>query len=283
MEIKIKVFQSPTLFLLCTLIGLAPTQDLQDSMVLIPPGSYQMGSSNDPDFKRTGHPETINSFYLANYEVTVAEFEQFIEATNYETDADKAGESSVWVDKHIETKSGVNWKYDAQGRLRSGFEYTHPVIHVSWNDATAYCQWLSQKTGLTYRLPTEAEWEYAARGVKNSSYFSVGSNMIGNDPMDEAAWYSSNSAAKTHSVGEKKANEMGIHDMVGNVWEWCQDKYNYLPNNREHIQAENGYSRVCRGGSWESGSAYLHVTFKVIVSSPNRCSSDMGFRVVREL
>jgi formylglycine-generating enzyme len=267
-----------------THLGLNQTEQIsQDNMVLIPAGSYQMGSSNDPDFKRTGHPEIINSFYLAKYEVTVEEFEQFIEATHYETDADKEGGSMVLIDKHMETKSGINWKCDANGKLRSGFEYTHPVIHVSWNDATAYCQWLSQKTGLTYRLPTEAEWEYAARGVKNSSYFSVGSNRVGNDPMDEAAWTASNSADRTHPVGQKKANELGLHDMIGNVSEWCQDKYQYLPNTREHILAENGYSRVCRGGSWESGPAYLHVTFLRIVSSPSRCGSDMGFRIVREL
>lgn len=115
MKIILKVIRPPTLLLLCTLIGLAPTQDLQDSMVLIPTGSYQMGSSDDKNFKRAGHPETINSFYLAKYEVTVAEFEQFIEATNYETDADRAGESMILVDNHPEAKSGINWKYDASG------------------------------------------------------------------------------------------------------------------------------------------------------------------------
>jgi formylglycine-generating enzyme required for sulfatase activity len=268
-----------------THLGLIQTEQvLQDSMLLIPGGSYQMGSSNDPELKRTGHPETIKSFYLAKYEVTLEEFEQFIDATHYETDADKAGGSMVLIDKHMETKSGINWKCDANGKLRSGFEYTHPVIHVSWNDAVAYCQWLSQKTGLTYRLPTEAEWEYAARGVKNSSYFSAGSNMIGNDPMDEAAWTSSNSADRTHPVGQKKANELGLHDMIGNVWEWCQDKYQYMPNNRNFVQSgDNGYARACRGGSWESTPANLHVTFARFTTQASRCGSDIGFRVVREL
>lgn len=284
MKIILKIIHPPTLLLLCTLIGLTPKQDLQDNMVLIPAGSYQMGSSDDKDLKRAGHPETINSFYLAKYEVTVEEFEQFIDATHYETDADKEGGSMVLIDKHMETKSGINWKCDANGKLRSGFEYTHPVIHVSWNDATAYCQWLSQKTGLTYRLPTEAEWEYAARGVKNSSYFSVGSNMIGNDPMDEAAWTASNSADCTHPVGQKKANELGLHDMIGNVWEWCQDKYQYVPNTREFTRAgDTGYGRSSRGGSWESNPTHLHVIFSRIESSPSNCSSDMGFRIVREL
>ena len=287
---------SPTLLLLCSLLStqlpnathiiaeLSTKQALQDSMVLIPGGSYQMGSSNDPNFKRAGHPENIKSFYFAKYEVTLEEFEQFIDATHYETDADKAGGSIVLIDKHHETKSGINWKCDANGKLRSGFEYTHPVIHVSWNDAVVYCQWLSQKTGQTYRLPTEAEWEYAARGVKNSSYFAVGSNMIGNDPMDEAAWTASNSAAKTHPVGQKKGNELGLHDMIGNVWEWCQDEYQYMPNNRDFVKAgEKGYARTCRGGSWESNPANLHVTFPMFVTNANYCSSYVGFRVVREL
>jgi len=254
--------------------GLTPV--VEDSMVLIPGGSFQMGSNDDKNLKRTGRPVNVSSFYLSKYEVTVAEFEQFIDATSYQTDADKDG-GSYYHEGHVKRRSGINWKYDAAGQLRRSSEYSHPVIHISWNDATAYCQWLSQKTGLTYRLPTEAEWEYAARGINNSSYFSIGS-----DAVDEMAWYESNSAYTTHPVGQKNANELGLYDMNGNAWEWCQDQYQNWPDNMGYAQGgSSGDLRVCRGGSWETKPMGLHVTFARFVSSANNCYNDTGFRVVR--
>ena len=237
-----------------------------------------MGHNSGESDEQPVHTVDIGSFYLSKYEVTVEEFEQFIEATNYETDADKDGESIIWIDNHLEKKSGINWKYDADGRPRSGFEYTHPVIHVSWNDAVAYCQWLSQKTGLTYRLPTEAEWKYAAKGVKNSSYSYAGALTI-----DEVAWYVSNSGSRTHPVGQKKATELGLHDIIGNVQEWCQDwnKSNY-DRSRSSLSINIDFLRACCGGSWVSSSISLSSTFRTVTKA-NRCGSDIGFRIAREL
>lgn len=298
-HINPQVMRQPTIFfLLCTLLlatsSLEPqpipknsasnlTAMVPDSMVLIPGGSFQMGKSDDENYKKTGQAVNLSSFYLSKYEVTVEEFEQFIYATGYTTDADKDG-GSYYLEGHVKKRNDVNWKYDVAGNLRPSSEYDHPVVHVSWNDATAYCQWLSQKTGQTYRLPTEAEWEYAARGVKNSSYFQVGSNIL-----DEIAWYASNSALKTHPVGQKKANELGLYDMIGNVYEWCQDSYKDRPSNAKPysqistFQGQNAaYLRGCRGGSWESNSSGLHVTFNRVVSSASNCYNDTGFRVARQ-
>lgn len=262
----------------------APEQKLvsieSENLVLIPGGSFQMGHSNDETYKITGRPATVNSFYLSKYEVTVAEFEQFIYATGYKTDADKEG-GSYYHDGHVKKRDGVNWKYNAAGQLRSSSEYDHPVIHISWNDATAYCQWLSQKTGQTYRLPTEAEWEYAARGVKNSSYFHIGSNAL-----DTIAWHAANSALKTHPVGQKQANEMGLYDMIGNAREWCQDLYAYDALKRQAFPSQDGqsaYARCCRGGSWESKASWLHVTFSSVIMSASSSFNDTGFRVLKQL
>lgn len=252
---------------------------VQDNMVLIPGGSFQMGHSDDEHLKRIGKKVNVSSFYLSKYEITVEEFEQFIHATGYETDADKDG-GSYYIEGYAKKRSGVNWKYDAAGQLRPSSEYDHPVVHISWNDATAYCQWLSQKNAQTYRLPTEAEWEYAARGAKNSSYFQIGSSSL-----DKIAWYAENSALETHPVGQKQANEMGLYDMIGNACEWCQDRYSYDAYQRQafpSLDQNMGYARCCRGGSWESSAAYLHITFSRIVNNPGRSYNDTGFRIVRQ-
>jgi formylglycine-generating enzyme required for sulfatase activity len=110
------------------------------------------------------HIVTLNDFWVSKYEVTVAEFKTFIDATAYQTDADKKGSSIIWDGKTSNTKACVNWRCDTRGNIRPESDSSHPVIHVSWNDATEYCNWLSKQSGRTYRLPTEAEWEFAARG-----------------------------------------------------------------------------------------------------------------------
>jgi formylglycine-generating enzyme required for sulfatase activity len=125
-----------------------------------------------------------------------------------------------------------------------------PVEQVSWNDVQEFIQKLNQKTGKTYRLPTEAEWEYAARDA------STGSAVLysGSNNIDEVAWYSGNSGSKTHPVGQKWANALGIYDMSGNVWEWCSDWYGtYSSSSQSNPQgASTGTVRVLRGGSWNN-------------------------------
>ena len=127
---------------------------------------------------------------------------------------------------------------------------TNPVESVSWNDCQTFIQKLNKRTGKTFRLPTEAEWEYAARGGKKSrGYKYSGSNDIGT-----VAWYRSNSGIKTHAVGTKAPNELGLYDMSGNVWEWCNDWYGDYSSNAQTnpTGAESGSRRVNRGGSWFS-------------------------------
>ena len=124
-------------------------------------------------------------------------------------------------------------------------------INVSWYDAIAYCKWLSKETGKHFRLPTEAEWEYASRGGITSAHY----KYSGSNSIDNVGWYSDNSGVKTHTVGTKRSNELGLYDMSGNVWEWCNDYYNssyYGSSPSSNPKGpSSGTSRVLRGGSWD--------------------------------
>ena len=133
-----------------------------------------------------------------------------------------------------------------------------PVKSVSWNDCQKFIMKLNRMTGLNFRLPTEAEWEYAARGgAKSRGYKYSGSNDI-----DAVAWYDSNSSGKTQTVATKQANELGLYDMSGNVWEWCSDWYgDYSSSPQTNPKGPStGYDRVCRGGSWCSDVWFCQVS-----------------------
>ena len=250
-------------------------------MVYVEGGTFKMGSEEGDSDEKPIHEVSVNNYYIGMYEVTVAQFKRFIDATSYQTDAEKDGDSYIWNGSEWEKKAGINWEYDTQGNRRPESEYQHPVIHVSWNDCKAFCNWLSKETGEDYRLPTEAEWEYVARGGNKSK----GYNYSGSNSLDELAWYNGNSGSKTHSVGDKESNELGIYDISGNVWEWCSDWYGadyYGKSPKENPQGpENGEYRVVRGGSWGNSDNSCRVAGRNSVN-PNSRVNDLGFRLVRD-
>ncbi|MDR0895605.1 MAG: SUMF1/EgtB/PvdO family nonheme iron enzyme [Prevotellaceae bacterium] len=172
--------------------------------------------------------DTVKSFYIGKYTITQAQWERV---------------------------TGSN-----PSKSRQGGQY--PVEYVSWDEAQKYCEKLSKLTDKSYRLPTEAEWEYAARGGKESK----GYEYSGSDTLDEVGWYDGNSGGHTHEVGQLKPNELGIYDMSGNVWEWCSDEV-------------WGSDRVLRGGSWNYGAKYCRSADRSYIVPGNRSSYD-GFRVV---
>jgi len=260
---------------------LQPT--IPDGMVWVKGGTFMMGSpatEKDRSDDETQHSVTVNSFYVGKYEVTVAEFKKFIESTAYETDADKGGSSYVYVTEWKEQK-GVNWKCDTRGNLRPSNEYNHPVVHVSWNDATEYCKWLSKSTGKKYRLPTEAEWEYAAAGGANQQH----TQWAGTDDKTllhryANTWGNQDGYATTAPVGSLQANALGLHDMSGNVWEWCSDWYGAYPtgSKTDPKGADKGVYRVLRGGGWGHGSQFCRAACRV-VSEPDYRRRHIGFRL----
>jgi sulfatase modifying factor 1 len=248
-----------------------------DEMVLVKGGCYEMGDSFDGRFNdnKPVHEVCVNSFYIRKYEVTVDEFRKFVDNTGYTTDAEKAGDCFYHAGDNWEISNKMNWKHP-------GYNTTdeHPVACVSWNDAMAYIAWLSKNFGKKYRLPTEAEWEYAARsrGMKEKW---PDTNRISD--LRKFAWYDKNSGKKAHNVGQKRNNRLGLHDMCGNAWEWVADKYdaNYYKNSQKQnpLGPASGMFNVLRGGSWIDTADDIHVTRRM-KSLPDFSSSNFGFRYV---
>jgi formylglycine-generating enzyme required for sulfatase activity len=209
------------------------------------PDSEQGRNSNEGP----QHSVTIKTaFAIGQYQVTFDEYDAFCTATN----RNKPGD---------------------QGWGRGN----RPVIHVSWEDAVAYCEWLFQQTGRTYRLPSEAEWEYACRAGTTTAY-SFGDDI---SQLGAYAWFYDNSNQQTHPVGEKQPNAWGLYDMHGNVWEWCQDRwhgsYQGAPGDGSAWETGSEKNRLLRGGSWASGNGNCRVAYRNCAHDPG---SSYGFRVV---
>lgn len=264
-------------------------KDIENNMVKITGGSFMMGCTSEQsdcnNDEKPAHQVTVSDFYIGKYEVTVAQFAAFVNETNYRTFAEIRGSHHIYSDS-IMKKDGVNWRCSVDGFLRPLCEYNHPVIFVDWYDAEAFCTWVSIKTGKHYRLPTEAEWEYAARGGStqmNQTKYS-GSNIIW-----EVAWCGKYSESRTYPVGLKKPNNLGLYDMSGNVWEWCADYYdeNYyktcIDTNPKGPKSETLF-RTLRGGAWESGlrTCRLSIRERGDASGLNRNFGNIGFRLVQD-
>lgn len=248
---------------------------------LVNGGTFEMGDYIGDGYsdQRPVHNVKLDSYYIMKKEVTVAQFEKFINETGYKTLADRTGSSEVWLENSRKSKENTNWRCNEIGEQRKQEEYNHPVVHVTWDDANEYCKWLSKKEGKTVRLPTEAEWEYAAREEGKRVKFA------GTD--EEAAfldysWISTNSKDKSQPVATKKPNSLGIYDMNGNVAEWCGDYYSdYTSENKANPKGPaTGDYRVIRGSSW------MHL---VAIRNTERHSDvqvgkgpDVGFRCVKE-
>jgi len=259
-------------------------------MVFIPGGSFQMGSTGDKSDETPMHTVTLSGFYMGKYEVTQAQWKAVM---------------------------GSNPSYFTSSPATGEIQDDCPVENVSWYDVIVFCNKLSMMEGLTpayripgfnstdpvdwgsvptssdntwdaveivdgstgYRLPTEAQWEYAARGGNGSP---GNFTYAGSDTIDNVAWYLDNSGNKTHEVGKKAPNGLGLYDMSGNVFEWCWDWYGSYSSSAQTdpIGTSFGSDRVERGGSWGSDAEYVRSAYRGIYY-PNCRLNFIGFRLVR--
>ena len=213
---------------------------------------------------------TLDGFYIGMLEVTQSQWEKVM------------GTTVIQLNNEVNNDTKERYPYTYQDLLEKlrGVGADYPMYHVTWFDAVEFCRRLSEKTGRTYALPTEAQWEYAARGGKNAD----GTIYAGSNVLDEVAWCDEKT---THPCGTKRANSLGIYDMSGNVWEWCSDwfgeKYiNYDTHNPTGPkEAQPGQMRVKRGGSWKTGGCCCKVSYRS-GSGPYNDSVDWGagFRIV---
>ena len=256
-----------------------PPQGDVGSMVLIPAGEFQMGSNNGDGDERPVHTVYVDAFYMDKYEVTNAEYAAFLNAKGKHIDR-----GLTWLDignSHARINL-VGGTY----RAEAGYE-NHPAVKVSWYGAMAYAQWADK------RLPTEAEWEKAARGGL------VGKKYPWGDTIDPTKANYNWNVGGTTPVGSYPANEYGLYDMAGNAWEWCLDEYdedfyrtsprrnpiagaNNVPevlNAFANNNLTNAY-RVLRGGSWSNYARNVRVAYRNSLSPTNSYSS-MGFRCAR--
>jgi formylglycine-generating enzyme required for sulfatase activity len=243
--------------------------------VFVKGGNYKMGCTSEQgknclDHEKPVHSVTLDDFYIGKLPITNSQFGTFLNEVGIQV-----LEGSPWFDlsaSKLEEKSGKFFP-------KKGFEI-HPITGVNWFGAKAFCEWLSQKSSRSYRLPTEAEWEYAARGGQASQFY----QYAGSNTAEDVAWYASNIHQGTMPVGRKKPNELGIHDMSGNAWEWCSDWYGpYTPEDQDNPKGpDTGEYRVIRGGSWKNKVVSCRVSDRYYFN-PKICYLSFGFRVVRHI
>lgn len=223
-----------------------PSSYIEPEMIKIKGGTFEMGSYNGKDNEKPLHKVTVSSFYIGKYEVTNKEYRMY------------------------DSSHRTGWSDD-----------DHPVEEVSWYDSVKYCEWLSNKTGKNYRLPTEAEWEYACRAGSTTEYY------WGIFMNDSYCWYivssrNDNFIYNSHPIGERLPNDWGLCDMSGNVSEWCSDWYGDYPS--DSVTNPNGPSsgsyRVRRGGKWSDDADICRSAYRII-GSPNEGYNGNGFRLAR--
>ena len=262
-------------------------------LVDIPGGTFRMGGRGDDD-EKPEHTVTVSAFRLGKYEVTVGQFRRFVEATEYSTEAER----NVDGEEGCVVYTGDGWKWRRGYSWRNpGYSVVddHPVVCVSWNDAQAFIAWLTEQTGDSYRLPSEAEWEYAVRtGSTKKYHFGNSKSQLCSyaNHADSSTDYSGRNKSCSDGVGERTAtvgrylpNEFGLYDMHGNAWEWVQDcwneNYRGAPSNNRAWTGGDCNRGVLRGGSWGHAPEHLRSAARGRAVRSSR-DDTIGFRLAQD-
>ena len=253
-----------------TLSGVIYTETMADlnfsmEMVGVQGGTFSMGATSDqgnayePDEKPVQNV-TLPSYYISRYEITQAQWKAIM-GTTIQEQKDKA---QAYYEEDILELFGVGDNY--------------PMYYVNWFEAKEFCVKLSEKTGKKYVLPSEAQWEFAARGGNKSKHY----KYSGGNDLKAVAWYTDNSNKKTHPVGTKTPNELGLYDMTGNVYEWCEDWYGLYGRENEEPDPDDPMRdlRVDRGGCWYESDYECRISYRDNFI-PEYAHEGLGFRVVR--
>lgn len=290
------------MFLLAAVFGLAvsgcrkenvikPAPETPQNMVFIKGGTFQMGTDDGMPFEGPVHSVEISDLFIDEAEVTVAQFEEFVKATGYRTEAEKFGWSGVF---DFETRGwirvdGANWRHPEGPK--SIAQPDEPVCQISWNDATEYAKWTGK------RLPTEAEFEFAARGGLAGKKYAWGDELLPNGKAVANWWqgvFPEKNTGVDGFVGRAPvrsfpANGYGLYDITGNVWEWCSDRFadSYYETSpkRDPKGPQTGDERVIRGGSFLCAENYCS-NYRVAGRShatPDSGLNNLGFRCVRDV
>lgn len=268
-------------------------------LVRIPAGEFVMGSPPTEKGRRADEPQRrvrlTKDFFIGRYEVTRGQFRKFVEATKYKTDAERGLRGGYGYDEKASRLAGPDHQYSWKF---TGFAQTdeHPVVNVSWNDAVAFCRWLTEIDKRAWRLPTEAEWEYACRGGATTAFangddpekvIELGNIMDAPAKLrfpDRIAIAGSDGFIFTAPVGSFRPNGFGIHDMHGNVWEWTADWFGppVTTPQADPQGPDQGRDKVIRGGDWYHDWSFARSAQRFPIY-PSLCRRHAGFRVVREV
>ncbi len=274
----------------------AQPEFVEPEMVRIEGGLFFMGSQAGPAHEKPLHAVQVSDFWIGRYEVTHAEFAAFVEETGYVTDAEKSGTGRILSEGSFTYHPGYSWREPWGPGSEVAEPEQYSVVQVSWNDAVAYTRWLSRKSGRAYRLPTEAEWEYACRAGTRTTYW-WGDGFDATKLNSAATWRDPGEPwpRDEHTLITPKdrypANPFGLHDVVGNNWEWVQD-FASAETFAERVRRPEspvvdpqgpsaGHERVLRGGAWNSGPTSVTCSARFLNDPPVYRSDHVSFRVVR--
>jgi len=238
-------------------------------MVVVPAGEFIMGSDSGNDNERPRRGLYLPDFRIGRYPVTNAQFETFVKATGYETEAEKHESGSMWQDNQWKAVNRADWRHPSGPQSSILGRENHPVVQVSWNDAVAYAQWAGK------RLPTEAEWEKAARGSDGRTW------PWGNEWVDGKCNSGEMGIGGTTPVGRYSPagdSPYGLADMAGNVWQWTADWYERYPGSNHQSDDYGRKCRVVRGGAWGVNQGGARCAYRDWVDPADR-NYGLGFRV----